>query len=63
MTKQALNRWFYRTFLEHPGHNRFTAIELVEELEAQGIVVGENAAEWFFGDFVVGVGYLASKKY
>lgn len=56
VTRHALNRWFYRTFLEHPTENRFSAKEFVAELERQGIIVGENSVEWFFGDFVTGVG-------
>ena len=56
VTKQALDRWFYRTFLEHPTENRFTASQFVAEVESQGITVGRNTIEWFFGDMVVGVG-------
>ena len=56
VTQQALDRWFYRTFLEHPKANRFSAEEFIAELERQGIIVGANQTEWFFGDFVVGVG-------
>ncbi len=59
VTQQALTRWFYRKFLDHPKHDRFTATEFIEELKGQGIMVGKNAREWFFGDFVVGVGYKA----
>lgn len=57
VTKQALDRWFYRTFLEHPTENRFTAKEFVAELERQKISVGSNQIEWFLGDFIVGVGH------
>ena len=57
VTRQALDRWFYRTFLEHPKENRFTAKEFVAELERQGISVGSNQIEWFLGDFIVGVGH------
>ena len=56
VTKQALDRWFYRTFLVHPNTNRFTAEEFVAEVKRQGIRIGENKTSWFFGDFVVGVG-------
>lgn len=57
VTKQALDRWFYRMFLDHPTTNRFTAEEFVTELECQAISVGSNQVEWFLGDFVVGVGH------
>ena len=56
VTKQALDRWFYRTFLKHPVTNRFTADEFVSEVERRGIKVGANRTSWCFGDFVVGVG-------
>ncbi|MGH9966787.1 MAG: class I SAM-dependent methyltransferase [Pyrinomonadaceae bacterium] len=56
VTRQALDRWFYRTFLEHPAENRFTAKEFVAVLEGCGISVGSNQLEWFLGDFIVGVG-------
>ena len=57
VTSHALNRWSYRTFLEHPKENRFSAAEFIAELERQGIAVGGNFRELFFGDFVVGVGH------
>lgn len=57
VTRQALSRWFYRTFLDHPPRsNWFDAREFVAEVERCGIAVGGNTVEWFFGDFVVGVG-------
>jgi ubiquinone/menaquinone biosynthesis C-methylase UbiE len=59
VTSHALDRWFYRTFLEHSTQNRFSGDEFVAELERQGIVVDGNAVEGFFGDFVIGVGRRA----
>jgi SAM-dependent methyltransferase len=60
VTRRALSRWLYRTFLEHPPPaNWFDAEEFVAELERRGIEVGANTAEWFFGDLVVGVGRRA----
>lgn len=57
VTSHALGRWFYRKFLEHPASQHWFGRELfIAELERQGIVVGENVVERFFGDFVVGVG-------
>lgn len=56
VTAQALNRWFYRTFLEHPTKNRFTGEQFVAELEKNGIVVGENRRYWLLDDLIVGVG-------
>lgn len=56
VTSHALNRWSYRTFLEHPKENRFSAADFITELERQGISVRDNFTERFFGDFVFGVG-------
>lgn len=56
VTTQALNRWFYRTFLEHPKENRFTGEQFVQEVEKNGIVIGENKLYWFLGDLIIGVG-------
>ena len=57
VTSYALGRWAYRKFLEHPSPQHwFTKEEFVGELERQGIVVRDNVTEWFFGDFIVGVG-------
>lgn len=63
VTRQALDRWFYRTFLKHPTTNRFTADEFVSEVERQGIKVGANQTSWCFGDFVVGVGRRKTDLY
>ena len=57
-TSKALSRWSYRNFLDHPTENRFSAKEFITELERQRIAVGANSIEWFFGDFVTGVGRL-----
>lgn len=62
VTTHALNRWSYRTFLEHPKKNRFSGEDFVAELERHGIHVGANYVERFFGDFVVGVGHLRDKR-
>lgn len=56
VTSHALNRWSYRTFLEHPKENRFSGAQFIAELELQGISVEGNFTERFFGDFVIGVG-------
>ncbi len=57
VTDHALGRWFYRTFLDHPRDNRFSAHAFVAAVEQQGIRVGTTVTERFFGDFVIGVGY------
>lgn len=60
VTAQALRRWSYRTFLDHPREDRFTHAEFVAELERHGIQVLGNSVELFFGDFFVGVGNRAA---
>jgi ubiquinone/menaquinone biosynthesis C-methylase UbiE len=37
VTRDALNRWLYRTFLDHPAENRFSEAEFLAELDANGI--------------------------
>ena len=56
VTSHALDRWVYRTFLEHPREDRFTAREFVDEVERQGMRVDGNYVVRVFGDFVFGVG-------
>ncbi|REJ76268.1 MAG: class I SAM-dependent methyltransferase [Acidobacteria bacterium] len=56
VTARALNRWFYRTSLEHPKENRFSAEVFVDELERKEIIVGNSQQEWFLGDLIIGVG-------
>jgi ubiquinone/menaquinone biosynthesis C-methylase UbiE len=55
VTRHALQRWSYRTFLEHPEQDRFSAQEFVAEVERHGFVLPEPAVTRFFGDFVIGV--------
>ena len=62
VTNQALNRWIYRTFLKHPKYDRFTADEFMVECERQGMIVGGNLRELFFGDFLLGVGQKQSAE-
>ena len=56
VTKHALDRWFYRTFLDHPHEDRFTGDAFVAECEREGILINDNYVHRFFGDFVIGVG-------
>lgn len=56
VTQKALNRWFYRTYLEHPKVNRFTGDVFIAELEKNGIEVGGNFTYWLFDGLVIGVG-------
>jgi ubiquinone/menaquinone biosynthesis C-methylase UbiE len=60
VTSHALDRWSYRTFLDHPEEDRFSGAEFVEGCEQAGLVVGDRWVERFFGDFVIGVATRAS---
>jgi len=62
ITCQALQRWVYRTWLEHPVENRFSANELIAELERQGIIVGTQNIQRFRGDLLIGVGHVMEGK-
>jgi SAM-dependent methyltransferase len=37
VTREALNRWVYRTFLDHPTENRFNEAEFLTELPLHGL--------------------------
>lgn len=55
VTRHALQRWSYRTFLEHPEHDRFSAEEFLAELARIGFTLPRPAVTRFFGDFLIGV--------
>ena len=55
VTQHALDRWSYRTFLEHPADDRFSGTAFVEACMRAGLHVGDRWVERFFGDFVFGV--------
>ena len=55
VTRQALNRWSYRTFLNHPTDDRFSGPELLAALEQARLHVSGNHLYRLFGDFIGGV--------
>ena len=57
VTRPALSRWAYRTFLEHPTHDRFSGKQLLAEIERHGIQVGGQLVYRGRGDFILGVGH------
>lgn len=59
VTLHALQRWSYRTFTDHPDHDRFTGAEFIAACEDTGLAVGDRWVERFFGDFVIGVATAA----
>ena len=56
VTRAGLNRWIYRTFLEHPTENRFSPDEFVGELGRNAIQLEGGIKTLSFGDIFVGVG-------
>lgn len=60
VTSHALDRWTYRTFFDHPDHDRFSSAEFVAACEDTGMYVGDRWVERFFGDFVIGVAKAAT---
>ncbi len=61
VTKQWILRWPWRVLFEHPMENRFSARELLDELETTGIKVGTDYLETGGGDFIFGVGRYTLK--
>ena len=55
VTRAALNRWAYRTFLQHPRENRFSEAEFLEELTRNGLCPQLPTRRVLFGDIFVGV--------
>lgn len=51
----SLGRWSYRTFLDHPSRDRFSAGQFVAEVERHGITVDCRVVERLVVDFVIGV--------
>lgn len=56
ITRQALERWSYRTFLRHPSQDRFSGDEFISELQRQNIRILGKVVYRLFGDMVIGVG-------
>jgi ubiquinone/menaquinone biosynthesis C-methylase UbiE len=61
VTRQALERWLYRTLFDHPLENRFGVEDFAAELARNAITV-EGAVESIIArDFFVGVGRQGTK--
>jgi ubiquinone/menaquinone biosynthesis C-methylase UbiE len=56
ITRAALNRWLYRTFLKHPSENRFSEAEFLAELAANEIQVSTQPRRILRNDIFIGVG-------
>ena len=60
VTKQALDRWVYRTFFDHPKDNRFGVSEFISELRSNGISIDHTEAI-LSSDIFGGVGKRIAK--
>jgi ubiquinone/menaquinone biosynthesis C-methylase UbiE len=55
VTRNALNRWIYRTFLDHPAENRFNEVEFLAELSVNGLQPLGTPRRILFKDIFIGV--------
>lgn len=55
VTRAALNRWLYRTFLNHPAENRFSEEEFLAELPVHGIVPFGKTHRILLNDIFIGI--------
>lgn len=58
VTKKALERWLYRTFLEHPAENRFSEADFINELRLHHFALTDATRHAFFGDIFIGAAAL-----
>jgi ubiquinone/menaquinone biosynthesis C-methylase UbiE len=55
VTRAALDRWIYRTFLKHPKENRFSEAEFLAALRDCGLRPQSEIHRILFGDIFIGV--------
>jgi len=55
VTRSALNRWVYRTFLDHPTENRFSEAEFMAELSVHRIEPLGGVHRILSGDIFIGI--------
>jgi ubiquinone/menaquinone biosynthesis C-methylase UbiE len=55
VTRDALNRWIYRTFFDHPAENRFSEAEFLTELSVHGIESLSKHRSIFSNDIFIGI--------
>jgi ubiquinone/menaquinone biosynthesis C-methylase UbiE len=58
VTQAALDRWAYRTFLEHPRENRFSEAQFLNEMQHHGLEPASAIHRVLFGDIFIGVAKL-----
>ena len=55
VTRAALNRWLYRTFLDHPAENRFSEAEFLSELAIRGMEPVATPRRILANDIFIGI--------
>ena len=60
VTRAALERWSYRTFLKHPKVNRFSETEFLEALRDHELRPESEIRRVLFGDIFIGVARRSS---
>jgi ubiquinone/menaquinone biosynthesis C-methylase UbiE len=55
VTRDGLNRWIYRTFLDHPAQNRFSKTEFLTELSVHGIEPLSRCRRILSKDIFIGI--------
>lgn len=58
VTRAALERWIYRTFLEHPVENRFSEAEFITQAGRHGLKPTGPLRRILFGDIFIGAAKL-----
>jgi ubiquinone/menaquinone biosynthesis C-methylase UbiE len=58
VTRAALERWLYRTFLDHPSENRFSEADFLAELARQNLQPSTDIRRPLFGDIFIGLAKL-----
>jgi ubiquinone/menaquinone biosynthesis C-methylase UbiE len=62
VTQAALDRWIYRTFLEHPRENRFSEAQFLAELQRNGFQSSAPIHRVLFGDIFIGAAKLQNQR-
>jgi ubiquinone/menaquinone biosynthesis C-methylase UbiE len=58
VTRAALERWLYRTFLEHPAENRFSEADFLAELARHALEPTGEIRRVLFSDIFIGAAKL-----
>ena len=62
VTEAALNRWIYRTYLDHPQQNRFSEAEFLTEMRRHGFELSSPIHRVLFGDIFIGVARVSDEE-